>query len=314
MRIPEYTDLAEKEAAFGDHYKRIDSIEELKDFLSLDKVLNDNIFRGVCEAKYKNFTSAQRMYMVNDLWQTASIEGLIQKQIESMLTEYDNLLGDYYDSLNIAPNDFLYLGISQHFGGVSPLLDFTHNLNTALFFMTDGAIFPPQGVDDIGNYSSLYYANCNMFNNFNELLKQIASKVQDKINKMAKNNDLSVEIKDNIITFLARFENYKSFDMKVVIPNDNEIIRIPINGKDIGLSGTFSISNLNIVAQQGCFVFYLPTAPLLSLETPLCCIDIHKSLVPYIKEYIKLKKSDIYPNEYEFVKDSYIKALRNILN
>ena len=157
MIIPEYTDLAEKETAFGDHYKRIDSIEELKKFLASSKTLRKNIFRGVCEARFKNYTSAQRMYMVHDLRQTASIEWLIQKQIESIKKEHENLLGKYYKSLGIALNDFLYLGIAQHYGGISPFLDFTQRFKTALFFMADGAIFSPHGINEIGNYSSLYF-------------------------------------------------------------------------------------------------------------------------------------------------------------
>lgn len=315
MKIPEYKDLKEKEKAFGDNYQRIASIKELKRFLDATESYSECIFRGICEAKYKNFTSAQRKYIINDL-ASVNINDLIQKQIEAVGRKNKHLLGRYYKSFDIVPNDFLYLGIAQHYGGISPLLDFTTDFKTALFFMTDGAAFPVQGDDDIGNYSSLYYVPNNGFADFNDFLISVTEKVSSKIEELVGDNELDLKTGNDIIALLADFEHFKGInkDISFLIPNKRKMHKIPIKGKKRWLSGVFSISNLNIVAQKGCFVFYLPVTPTLPFEKPLRCLDIHKSLIPYISEYNRLKRSDIYPDEYELVKDSCSKVLRNILN
>lgn len=319
MKIPEYKDLTEKEKAFGNHYNRITTIKEFNDlFIPLNSV-KEIAYRGVCDAKYKNFTSAQRKYMVNDFHtKSTNIMDLIQKQIESVRREHKNLLGKYYKSLNIQPNDFLYLGIAQHYGGISPLLDFTTDLKTALFFTTDGAIFPSQGIDDIGNYSSLYYIPISELESLNVLLNEVTKKVSRRIEALIGDDILDLRKNDDIIELLADFDHFKTTYgiSPLFIPNNRTTYSIKIKGQNKMLNGVFSISNLSIVAQKGCFVFYMPAVKnsLQPFETPLYCIDIHKSLIPYINEYTRLKRSDIYPDEYELVKDSCNKALRNILN
>lgn len=312
MKIPEYKDLTEKGKVFGSNYQQITTIDDLKEFLESVKSFKKCIYRGICEAKYKNFTSAQRKYIIND-YKSNNINDLIQKQIESVRREHKCLLGKYYKSLDISPNDFLYLGIAQHYGGISPLLDFTTDFKTALFFMTDGVVLPLQGVDDIGNYSSLYYVPNDNLSDFNYVIKRVVKKVSNRI------KELGIKVrKDDIIELLADFDIFKDIsidgDFNLLIPNKKVKLVVPIKGKNEKLSVIFSISNLNIVAQKGCFVFYLPTNSSLPFEAPLHCIDIHKSLIPYIIEYANLKKSDIYPDEYELVKDSCYKAIRNILN
>ena len=67
MKLPEYKSLIEKKTAFGDNYQRISTITELKPFLEGTNSFEKYIYRGVCEAKYKNYTSAQRRYIVNEL-------------------------------------------------------------------------------------------------------------------------------------------------------------------------------------------------------------------------------------------------------
>ena len=317
MKIPEYKNIDEKKNAFVNSYQIITSIKELKEFLNSSESFKNNIFRGVCEAKYKNFTSAQRKYMENDLTAT-KIENLIQKQIESVRREHKNLIGRYYKSLKISPNDFLYLGIAQHYGGISPLLDFTTDIKTALFFMTDGASFSSEGDDNIGNYFSLYYVSNNNLQDLNSFFKKVADVVSEKIAQLAGGKKIEIKTNNDIIALLADFDHFKEkkYTEPLLIPYNIVTHSIIINGKNEKLSGVFSISNLNIVAQKGCFVFYLPVENkgLQAFEKPLNCVDIHKSLIPYINEYTKLTKSNIYPDEYELVKDSCNKALRNILN
>ena len=317
MKIPEYNNLDEKKNIFNTRHI-ISSVDELNNFLNSTICLKGFIYRGVCEAKYKNYTSAQRTFMTNDLTITSiNIEDLIQKQIESVRREHKSLLSKYYKSLNIFPNDFLYLSIAQHYGGISPLLDFTTDFKTALFFMVDGVVTPSSGFYDIGNYSSLYYVKISELHSLTSLFNEVTIDVSKKINELASNGKIDINIQNDIITLLADFEHFKNNKNQppLFIPNQRVGYSIQVAGKKQKLSGVFSISNLNIVAQKGCFVFYMPKGciKLSPFETNLHCVDIHKSLIPCIKEYIRLEKNNIYPNEYEMVRDSYNKALRNIL-
>ena len=320
MKIPEYKSLQEKKEAFGNNYQRISTIAELKLFLEETNSFVKYIYRGVCEAKYMNYTSAQRRYIVNEL-SFVNIGDLIKKQIDCIKEEHNQLIDCYYKSLNITPNDFLYLGIAQHYGGISPLLDFTIDLKTALYFMIDGACFPPQGTDEVGNYSSLYYIQTNCFIDYEKLLSEVSSTISMKLDSLFSNKEIDSNISnEDIIDYLSSFDNFKDLgdkmgsDLYFLIPNKKKAQSIKIKGKNRMIKGVFTISNLNIAAQKGCFVFFLPKEQKKPLERPLHCVDIHKSLIPYINEYIGLKKSDIYPNNNDIVKNAYNKALRSILD
>lgn len=320
MKIPEYKSLQEKNEAFGDNYQRISTLTELKSFLEETNSFEKYIYRGVCEAKYKNYTSAQRRYIVNELF-FVNIWDLIKKQIDCIKEEHNQLIDCYYKSLNITPNDFLYLGIAQHYGGISPLLDFTIDLKTALYFMIDGACFPPQGTDEVGNYSSLYFIQTNRFINYESLLSDVFSTVSMNLDSLLSNKEINSSLSnEDIINILSSFDNFKDLrdrmdsDIYFLIPNKKKAKSINFKGKNRRIKGVFTISNLNIAAQNGCFVFFLPKEQKNPFERPLHCVDIHKSLIPYIKEYIGLTKSDIYPNNNDIVKNAYNKALRSILD
>lgn len=321
MKIPEYISLKKKEEAFVDNYKKIKSIKELKDFLNDAKSFKNHIFRGVCEAKYQNFTSAQRKYFIND-FHIAKIEitNLIQKQINYIKEEHKTLIDDYYKSLGIQPNDLLYLGISQHYGGISPLLDFTEDFKTALFFLTDGAVFPPQGAVDIENYSSLYYISNDCLLNFNSMISKTADGVSNRIKDIKldaePNGDILISaVTDfNYIKSLLEETTTSEFELYFLIPNNKKALNYIIETKKHTLRSVFAISNLNIVAQKGCFILYLPKKATAPFEKSLHCVDIHKSLIPYIIEYTGLKRSDIYPDEYDMVSNAYNKVLRSVLD
>ena len=68
------------------------------------------------------------------------------------------------------------------------------------------------------------------------------------------------------------------------------------NDKRRSFSSNIIVSNFNIVAQEGCLLYYNEDEP---LEKNLCCVDVHKSLLSYIKNHI-LKpngkiKSNLFP-------------------
>ena len=313
MKIPEYKSLQEKKEAFGDNYQRISTITELKPFLENCKSFKDYIFRGNCEAKYKNYTSAQRRYFVNDLSVAkVDIEELIKKQIDIIKEEHKNLIDDYYNSLGIKTIDLLYLGIAQHYGGISPLLDFTTDLKTALFFLADSAEFPNLGTDDIENYASLYYVPSLEIQQIRieTFFSDLASGIKNMLLRIAYLPFPQPENKKNINENVSLKLIEKIKNKPTLIPSKKESSSFQDNNSKI----YFTIANLNLIAQKGCFVYYLPTEQTSPFEKPLHCVDVHKSLIPYISEYIGLKKSDIYPDYYDIVKNAYSKAIRSIMS
>lgn len=77
------------------------------------------------------------------------------------------------------------------------------------------------------------------------------------------------------------------------------------------------LSNLNLIAQQGCFVLYdEQTKPLEEYckekYIQLNCYDIHKSLASYIKKKIALTRDDIYPDLNKRVTKTYKTFLENL--
>ena len=259
MEITNYKSLEEKRAVFSNRYKVINT---LSDFISwYDVIINEKkqkkMFRGQHEAKFKNYTSAQRRYMSNDLATSGvSLKTLIQTQIDKLAGlkpkykggVHKNLLRRYYDSLGVIPNDLLFLSFAQHYYGISPLLDFTRNLNVAFYFMTADAAFPSNGGNDIDNYVSVYYLPVEGYK------QEITGKID----------------KENIIDI---FSFDKMSESSPMIITDK---KITIRKNKTEINYFVSFSNLNIITQEGGFVFYFnkdKSKELLPLEQELYCVD-----------------------------------------
>ena len=153
MKLPEYKSLEEKTPFF--YHIKIDTKDVLDSHLEKLLEFSPNcIFRGVNEAKYKLYTSVQRSWICNGLGRHSTINLMVDSMITSLRNNVT--LTDYYKSLNIIPTDLLYLGLLQHYSAPTPLLDFTHDYKTALYFATKGL---SAGCSDseIDDFFSLYY-------------------------------------------------------------------------------------------------------------------------------------------------------------
>ena len=272
MELDQYRNLNEKKAFFDD----CRCIKNIEEFDSWERSFNKDglVFRGVNEAKFKIYTSAQRKYIENDIEQTGmDIESFIASELERIKMANNGVLSGYFSSLNIDNSDLLYLSFLQHYGGFSPLLDVTTDFDTALFFMLDRATVSDD-LDEyqIESYASLYYRSMEI------------SRYRDKTGVTS----------PNIVTDLS-YENLRNR-------------RYPINvgalcykiGDEI-----VSLVNLNIIAQHGRFIFYCNgTRP---LEYYFSCVNIHKSLIPSIRKYLRNKgvlRKTIYPNEKSLCKQA----------
>lgn len=345
MKIPEYTSLEDKGYSLNvkdskktfEHYMCITDAEEFDKWYKSHNRNTKYLFRGIKEAKYKNYTSAQRLYFTNDYLNDGPSD-LVQAHIDEMRKVQDGILQKYCNSMGIPCTDLFLLSCSQHHkNGISPFLDFTSDLKTALYFMCDGAQFPICGAgsdrkNDINNFISIYSIARTEFitlQNISDLLIKsiiqdaLEDKSEDKRAKILKalkeernQQKIASLFSDSIYVFF-KYQNlrtaYKELNNIKPILIENKPLKITIN--NYKTEAKLTISNLNIVAQRGCFLYHdKGSSP---LEEGLECVDIHKSLIPYIvNKYLKKNKIDknkLFPTEDSLVDEATFNITANIV-
>lgn len=230
------------------------------------------IFRGVPEARYKLYNSAQRLWWQRDFARSDNSK-MSSKYLEflQMLLKYaknwnNYLLPKFYSNLNIDINDFALFSLMQHYGIPTPLLDFSTDLDIGLYFAFFYAGLEPSN-DYISNFVSLYIINLDANNNF----------LTD-----AKGQKLSLELIYNQQK-LCVFTEVKESDM-----SDNK-----------SSTTSFTNTNFNIINQKGLFLFnHHPWMPIeMSYKTlgnppslnEIICIDFHKSFKEHVLYELKSK-------------------------
>lgn len=291
MVTPQYTSLEEKQRVFAKRYCIITTPSEFKNWYEEHKIRKDvkHIFRGIKEASYKNFTSAQRYYFQHD-YKNCSPKELIAAQINALRLNRQQLLQRYCYSFGIPCSDLFLLSFAQHHGGISPLLDFSRAVNTALFFMTHHVEFPNYGEgtyekEHILNYMSMYYIlrDSPMTPNICEIYGKMIRKYKNEIQINEKTTAQYWQKKINAEgKKLSAYQNLSSQFAGVPIVVEESKVVFWVDGYEF--VGKINDCNLNLAAQQGCFVYH--DEGILPLENELCCVDIHKSLVPFIREEI----------------------------
>ena len=169
-KLKEYSTLEEKEDLFINGSSRIqvnlkEAFQILDNFVERGK--GNFAFRGMNEAKFKLYNSAQRYYLNQELNlqvdPEVGIESHYNNFISSMIDECRDwnsgtgkkLLSTY--NIN-EENALAYLSYMQHYGVPTPFLDFTFDPYTALFFALDNLSFYPSD-NEIDNYFSIYYTD-----------------------------------------------------------------------------------------------------------------------------------------------------------
>jgi len=304
MKLPEYQNLASK-----NRFMKQIVINTPKEFDNWFEGFGDErfIYRGSCEAKYMNFTFAQRDWITKEWAKVLQIPFV--EFVDQLINKIANnkLLLNYFKSLNIRPNDILSLSFMQHYGMPTPLLDFTKDKKIGLFFATDGLKHIPSDVD-VENYFSFYalqrtdtiFPVDTLFASGIESGKKMVEEYKS-LYPGAKIDDTILQSIDKMTKWIKKDGSKDGlFTMPFLfVPN-------PLDAKVVeSITGERMYwSNPNIIAQKGCFV--INTSDSLPLEEaiaqngnnpPLISIDIHKSLVDYIKKnYISdLNHDNIYP-------------------
>lgn len=312
MKLYEYKTLEEKKEYFKNGDVPVNVNINLI-FKELEKFQNEGsgfIYRGCSEAKYGLYNSSQRLYMSQDL-HLQTPQDLITvhycrfiSELINSATEWNNgVISKLMESSNINPkNSIAFLSYMQHYGLPTPFLDFSFNPYVALFFAIDNLVYSPSD-NEIDNYFSLYYCfeNNTAFNAWKYVF--------DK------------NFEDENIPYEKVDEN----EMSVIVPN-SELYKI--------------VNSLNIINQEGLFLYnnhpwypiertykeYIETVKkelsvekyneLMFLDTICGCFNIHKSLIPAIKDKLNqmgISKDYIYPNIQKFKDEVTLNGIKKIL-
>ena len=313
----------ELKEVFSKFYK--DATPEQLQYIYSSKGFDEGLlFRGVSEAKYMIFSSAQRYWLEKDynlkkLAYVDFVDGLI-KQIRE-----NKLLYDYYAALGIQHNDLLYMSLLQHYGECSPLIDVSYGIREALYFAFSSRKNDAP-IEDIDHYCSIYVFDT-FANQFWGYLDSILQDGQENAAKMLEEAQYPMGFID--------MSNSDSADLytRWINPNNNgrglhdwglALIKLPIAKGAITpttrIGQKIRWTNLNLLAQQGGFFLYtksqIPLEEYIINQKELhniVCYNINKDLKDYVMQKIKLAESDIYPKMKEIV-DNEINTYKNMLH
>lgn len=322
-----------------------------------------SIFRGVNEAKYKIYTSLQRAYLDGKVSnKLLSPSQLIQLEIDNLKKSSGNVLPKYHKQLNIIDSDFTYLSFLQHHRAPSPFLDFSHSFDNALFFAIDGVKYDTHNPDnELNDYISIVWINTKVKTELipiTETYAEMYSKVLEKIYptlQSTPNIDISlleienvlkwsnpnnqgeglckislglvdeVKSKNNYVYRSSQMNRYLSEFVKLTPQGQytpDMLLKLKKRYHDFILQN-IKLTNLNVVAQDGCFLLYNPPQEIVALEEywhnnstyrrlpQLNCANIHKSLVNHIEAYLKkqdITSATIYPNADQLAQGAFLKS------
>lgn len=301
-----YKDQTDKERDFWS-YQKVSSVEELKQCIEDILATSTFIFRGVSCARYKMYSSAQRHWLIQDAMVQANYETNYIDFIKGLINKMRNstALMAYLGKKKLPVNDFLLLSIAQHYADISPMVDFTFNPWTALFFACDG-------VGDIGeeldSYVSLYYISTK--------IDWMQASIQEVYRISASNADAMVEEFESDNSQHVSAEAVVNDMKNLRYPDDEEWKFIPVSGPEagvtkvsmpyLGMNWNYQNESPRILKQEGMFILNTSSKePLVERMNRVTrynklvnCIEIPKYLIGEITEKLlnprELTKTNIY--------------------
>ncbi len=327
--LPTYNNLEEKSKLFRIEY--INTEKEFDVFFDTHTISN-GIYRGINSSQYKIYTSLQRSIITNDL-QSVNYNDYIEKVIQ-----HKNLK-KYFENFKIPLSKLSILSYIQHYGGPSPLLDFTYNIKNALYFAVENLPVKHEEKNNINDFFSVFFINqgdielleiSRVFESLKEqkeLGKKIFSGYDDysddllvsHIDKMLDINTLDVFLIDNNLNFTDVYNTYNNIR---IISQEGLFINNSHNTRPLE-------ENLRVFFQEAT---QYQVSPWDDIDTPqaekinaeyeeqlkinrkyqerlksniITSFEINKSLASYIKEKIKINKEDIYPNSEDIIKNIF---------
>lgn len=324
--MKEYSSFEEKKAFFNpDTWRIIDSPSEfenlISDFREFKQGNSHTVFRGICNAKYKLYTSLQReCFSKNiDTNEITPKKIVIKLLSEARKPSNKNILPDYYRQLGIPLNDWLLLAILQHYGAPSPLLDFTKDFLPALYFMCLNMV-SAYSQNEIDKYFSIVYfkgvdACAHVIENIRKTGLNIYKRDTPGLETYQERAKFSIEA--------LSFENIMRDRELELIPSYKGVTNITHNNNKWIVN--LPISNMNMVSQEGEFICNIsPDKPIEELMRNnginyLNCVNIHKKLYHYIIDKylagsLDFMRNKLFPSESQAASDIYFRTMSSLFS
>jgi FRG domain len=337
MILPSYKDFAEKNQFFkpSRHYtqNKISTTTEFDKWYSdFSKPYTnyqekfDFFFRGMKEARHKLYNSAQREWLLHNIseWGNKNdylqfIRSMIWKAKEQKI--FEKVL-EYHQINYDNEADFPILSILQHYGAPTPLMDWSYNLDVALYFATED-VNTFNASETIDGYFSIYIIKKSSQDG---MLRNIFEYTGGRFPNLGdfQSTKFTPNSSQNFVCYISDFEQIKQN-----LPTIQSTV--PSRKKPIEQRPLTTYYNHNIIPQEGFFVFNpYPDKPLeqcfsaqsrntaserignLNLA-PFLCYNIRKDLADYIRRKIKFAGVDntyIYPELRNFAR----KVKEEVLN
>ena len=277
MKLKEYKALEEKNDFF--QCKTIETIEDFRNNKSFFDGSGTYAFRGMKEAKYKLYTSAQRCWIANHL--TANNEHFHAYVDELICQVKKTRCIDYFVKHKISVNDFLLMALLQHYGKPSPLLDFSYNPFVALFFAFDGVSLSSDS-NSINDYVSIYridYSDKDICS-----IQKVSENDAERLDKILSGVDLSHVDTSPVKESFEKlpYKEYKDIPSMLVHGSSLGVSEISIPA--LNFACAYNIKNPNLSSQAGLFV--LNTSDSIPLEerikrgdsaSKIKCLNISKN-------------------------------------
>jgi len=341
--LSEYQSLLQKDFYFEQY--SILTEEDFEKFYTEFYESNKIIFRGVPEAKWRLYNSLQRHWIKTEKKNNLEkYKSYVKSLTDNARIENNDLLKKFLRKNNINPdNDVAILSFLQHYGCPTPMLDWTYNLDCALFFATENVT--TTGRKEIDEFISIYFLEEEHIKETSlriiteNVLKSYEEKIQKETIENGKKEGITKEEISKFFSPVRLALTAKMLYGKLAITGACRVDSIFMNpmsyfsdvDEDVVDLIPFSLNNnLNVVNQNGIFIF--SNHPVNSLEEVgvnshvedggdrdvyrFCkCYNIHKTLVPHILQKLEsmgVNYESIYPNPVKLVGSVFENTEKNI--
>ncbi len=339
--IAEYSSFVQKSLFFDQI--QITTKEQVDELIEKYQNSENYLFRGQNEAKWRLYSTLQRWWIWDDMEKTPEkyLE-FLQTMLSFGIENFEPQIKKILDKIDIDTlNDISILGFLQHHSCPTPLLDWTYNFKTSLFFGIDG-VNTDKSPREIDNYLSIYFIKEEHFDSgsmrklLNKSLQTVGEKLKlGLIAKIAKDKKQRIKMERHFKerNFFAK-DRIQGSGLISHITKIEHMVNIPISyfsDKDKNSGIAFSITNSeNIKKQKGVFTWNSDFGKPLEVmgneqyneaksesdpdDYRFCeCYNISKELVPYIIEKLNksnINKESIYPDKDIDAKPIYDKSKR----
>ncbi|WKW45509.1 FRG domain-containing protein [Myroides sp. JBRI-B21084] len=327
-QIAEYGSFIQKSTFFDQ--QKIETKEQVDELLEKFKDTKNILFRGQREAKWRLYSTLQRFW----IWDKMNENGedypaFLKGIIENGRKEYENQISAILKEINVdSLNDISVLGYLQHHNCPTPLLDWTYNFKTALFFGVDG-LENYESPREIDKYFSVYFIEEEHFDSggmrtlLNESLQTVGEQLKlGLIAQIAKDEEQQKEME-------THFKKRSFFDKNRLngaglvkhMTKIEHMVNIPLSffsDNDFESGIAFSLTNSeNIKRQEGVFTWNADFSKPLEVigneqyseaklesepdDYRFCeCYNINKDLSDYIVQKLteaNISKATMYPDK-----------------